>query len=138
MNPSQDSSSPPPDDSQPNDADPSKEPQPTELSEVEQSLNDVEESLASLKRRYADVLAAKAQRSELIAQYNRTQDEVRRHRTPKLKSELNDLQQKINEVEIALESQLFSWSSLKEPFWMGVRFGGLGVLVGWLLRAAAG
>lgn len=138
MSPSHDSSSPPPDDSQPSNADSSSPQQPAELSEVEQSLNTLEESLESLKRRYTDVLSAKAQRSELIAQYNRTQDEVRRHRTAKLKAELNDLQHQINEVEVVLESQLFSWSSLKEPFWMGVRFGGIGVLIGWLLRAAAG
>lgn len=159
MNPSHDSSSPSPDASQPNEANlpdasdareadssdkqqSTRQPDPEQLDseqlEITQSLNDLEESLQTLKRRYADVLSAKTQRSELRAQYNRTQSELSRHRTAQLKSEMKDLQQKLNDVEVTLESQLFSWSSLKEPFWMAVRFGGLGILIGWLLRSLAG
>lgn len=109
-----------------------------EFSDVRALLSDLEASLQTLKSRYTDVLSAKTRRSELIAQYNRTQSELSRHRTTQLKSELKELQQKIDEAEVTLESQLFSWSSLKEPFWMAVRFGGLGILIGWLLRSVAG
>ncbi len=153
MSPPNDSSFPPSDAPQPSDGEPpsiapardgssgegqSSEIPETESSEVEQSIRVLEEALQALKNRYADVLSAQARRSELRTQYNRTQSELSRHRTTQLKSELQALQQKIDEAEVTLESQLFSWSSLKEPFWMAVRFGGVGILVGWLLRSAAG
>ncbi|MGL4619237.1 MAG: DUF2203 domain-containing protein, partial [Chroococcidiopsis sp.] len=41
-------------------------------------------------------------------------------------------------IEVNLESQLFSWGSLKAPFWQAVRFGGLGVIVGWILKSFTG
>jgi len=41
-------------------------------------------------------------------------------------------------LETNLESQLFSWTSLKRPFWQIIRFGGLGVVIGWLLRSCVG
>lgn len=109
----------------------------SEYSEIEQSLQNAEESFNRLKQRYADVISAKTHRSQLRAQYNRTQRELQRHKTNQLKSELDSLQHQLDEVEVMLESQLFSWSSLKEPFWMAVRFGGLGIVVGWVLRSLA-
>jgi small-conductance mechanosensitive channel len=50
-----------------------------------------------------------------------------------LKVELKQVQAQLDELEINLESQLFSWTSLKEPFWQVMRFGGLGVAIGWFL-----
>jgi len=52
--------------------------------------------------------------------------------------EMVRIQQRITAVEADLASQLFSWRQLQEPFWQAVRFGGLGVIVGWLLRSWAG
>lgn len=103
----------------------------------EQTLQQVEETLNAVKKRYQEITAARETRSELRAQYNRTQSELRQHRTRQLQSELKAIKKKLDEVEIILESQLFSWSRLKEPFWMAVSFGGLGVVIGWVLRAIA-
>jgi hypothetical protein len=36
---------------------------------------------------------------------------------------------------VALESQLFSWNGIKEVFWQAIRFGGLGMVAGWVLRS---
>lgn len=101
------------------------------------ALQEVDASLDALRQRHAQVIAAQAQRSELRAQYNRTQSELSRHRTKQLQEELKAIKKKLEELEIVLESQLFSWSSLKEPFWMAVRFGGVGIVLGWVLRAIA-
>jgi hypothetical protein len=101
------------------------------------ALAKVQTSLDELRQRHEQVMAAQEKRSELRAQYNRTQNELRRHRTQQLQSELKTIQKQLEELEIVLESQLFSWSSLKEPFWMAVRFGGLGIVIGWVLRAIA-
>ncbi len=114
---------------------PSNDPQ--EEDDFATALDDVQSSLDQLKQRYTQVIAAQEQRSELRAQYNRTQSELRRHRTQQLKDELKGLKKKLDELDVVLESQLFSWSSVKEPFWMAVRFGGLGVLIGWGVRAIA-
>jgi hypothetical protein len=54
-----------------------------------------------------------------------------------LQAELNQIRQQLETIELNLESQLFSWGSLKEPFWQAVRFGGLGIVVGWILKSCA-
>lgn len=33
--------------------------------------------------------------------------------------------------ELELINRIMSWQHLQEPFWQAVRFGGLGILVGW-------
>jgi hypothetical protein len=38
----------------------------------------------------------------------------------------------LEEVDLMLESRLLN---LWEPFWQAVRFGGLGIAIGWFLRA---
>ena len=47
------------------------------------------------------------------------------------KEELAQLEERIESLKITLESQLLSWKQASEPFWQIVRYGGLGLLVGW-------
>ena len=47
------------------------------------------------------------------------------------KEELAELEERIESLKITLESQLLSWRQASEPFWQIVRYGGLGLLVGW-------
>ncbi len=49
-------------------------------------------------------------------------------------AELNQLQQAVDEFEISLASHLLSWRQLQEPFWQAVRYGGLGLVGGWVLH----
>ena len=118
-------------------SDDSRSSNPSDNQDFETALDDAQSSLDKLRQRYAQINIAQEKRSELRAQYNRTQSELSRHRTKQLQEELKSIKQKLDDLEIMLESQLFSWSSLKEPFWMAVRFGGLGILMGWALRAIA-
>ena len=47
--------------------------------------------------------------------------------------EVAQLQRQADELETALASYIISWQPLKERFWLAVRFGGLGIVVGWVL-----
>lgn len=55
-----------------------------------------------------------------------------------LGQDLKNLQTELDNLEVALESQLISWDSFRELFWLAVRFGGLGVAIGWGLKSWAG
>lgn len=49
-------------------------------------------------------------------------------------AELTQLQQAVEEFETTLASHLLSWTQLREPFWQAVRYGGLGLVGGWILH----
>ena len=48
--------------------------------------------------------------------------------------ELAQMQDRIEALKVTLESHLLSWREIQEPFWQIVRFGGLGLIVGWFLN----
>ena len=103
----------------------------TDEVEFGQTLQTVERSLHALKARYAQVQHDQQRQGELHRRIDLAWAAAKRHPTPELKAELQTLQQQLEELEIALESRLFSWDGLKEVFWQAVRFGGLGILLGW-------
>ncbi|WP_055076150.1 hypothetical protein [Pseudanabaena sp. 'Roaring Creek'] len=54
-----------------------------------------------------------------------------------LLKQLQEIGDRLEQVEANLESRLLSWSSFREPFWQIVRFGGLGIIIGIVLRSCA-
>ncbi|ELS34486.1 MULTISPECIES: hypothetical protein [Pseudanabaena] len=54
-----------------------------------------------------------------------------------LLKQLQEVGDRLEQVEANLESRLLSWSSFREPFWQIVRFGGLGIIIGIVLRSCA-
>ncbi|MEO1403628.1 MAG: hypothetical protein AAFV72_20615 [Cyanobacteria bacterium J06635_1] len=95
------------------------------LKAFESDLKATAQNFLALRDRYFEIRRANKQRQQLQAQVN----------TAALpEKELKQLQTQIQDLEIKLESQLLSWETVKEPFWQAVRFGGLGLVVGWLLR----
>lgn len=105
-----------------------------DFDEFEQSLEETERSLESLKERYFQVKEDLQKKEEL----QQRQIKLKREKNPKeypLKTELNHIQQEIDNIELNLESHLFQWSQLKEPFWLIVRFGGLGIVIGYILAS---
>ncbi|GAB4382847.1 MAG: hypothetical protein Kow00121_43720 [Elainellaceae cyanobacterium] len=110
--------------------------------DIEQGLREAERSLLLLKARYAQIQIDQQQQQELQQRQNQLEQQLKRTRSPvgrrELQRDLKQVTQQLEELEVALESQLFSWSGLKEVFWQAIRFGGLGVVLGWVLKSLAG
>ncbi len=102
---------------------------PTDEINFDQALENVERSLSDLKDRYAQIQRDQQQLETL----QQRKAELKNNRSSHLKTELREIKQQLEELEITLESRLFSWSGLKEVFWQAVRFGGLGIAIGWSL-----
>ncbi|NJL46973.1 MAG: hypothetical protein HC929_05045 [Leptolyngbyaceae cyanobacterium SM2_5_2] len=49
-------------------------------------------------------------------------------------AELARLEKDVECFELDLANRFFTWQHLREPFWQAVRYGGLGLVVGWLLH----
>ncbi len=93
-----------------------------------ESLSALEVAVQSLRQRFDQ--GRELQRQQQAVQ-GRLQD-------PHLSAaELATLQQELEDLTLSLESTMVSWRSLSEPFWQAIRFGGLGLVIGWMLRAIA-
>lgn len=102
---------------------------PQAIAEFEQSLRAVNQSLRDVKRRYVAIRRAQTRWDQLQRQQQPSNLPV---------AELAAIQSEIETLEATLESKLFRWGQLKEPFWQIVRFGGLGLILGWVLKSCAG
>lgn len=102
----------------------------------EQEYAAVERSLHDLKERYTQVQQDKQTQAQLQDRKEQLKQQMQRAPTAELKAELKQLQTHLDALEVNLESQLFSWGSLREPFWQIVRFGGLGIVIGWSIAFA--
>ena len=101
--------------------------------EIAKVLTEVGQSLEELKNRYLQVKQDWQRRAELVKHKQQLQQKKANNleREP-IKTELRDLEQQISELEINLESVL-----LPDLFWQAVRFGGLGIAIGWVLKSLA-
>ncbi|HAT12230.1 MAG TPA: DUF2203 domain-containing protein [Microcoleaceae bacterium UBA11344] len=111
---------------------------PGDESEFAQALETVERSLAAVKERYTQIQVDRQRQAELGNLREDVRKSVRQNPLPELKKELREIEQELEAIELNLESSLFSWGSIKQPFWQAVRFGGLGILLGWVLKSYAG
>lgn len=91
----------------------------------------------ALKERFAQVQRDRQRQAELKHRYEEVRQDRSIRRSQEMKTQLKQIQQELETLEVNLESSLFSWSSLKEPFWMAVRFAGIGIVIGWLLKSCA-
>ncbi len=110
--------------------------QQSEELEFEQTLAEVERSLQSLKDRHTQIQNDQQRQADLRKRQEQVKRQLRSTPSSALKTELQQIQDQLDELEVALESRLFSLSTLKEPFWQIVRFGGLGLILGWSLAFA--
>lgn len=100
--------------------------------EFEETLEETQQSLNALKERYFQVKEALETKEEL----QQLQVKLTQEKNPKehpLKTQLHQIQQQIDQIELTLESRLFQWNQLAEPFWLIVRFLGLGIVIGLIL-----
>jgi len=124
-------------DSGPSDSDSSSSDPETDLN-FEQSLQAAEQSLYLLKARYSQVQLDQQRQQALQQRLSEAERDYHRRSSSALRQELKQIRQQLDDLELALESRLFSWNGLREVFWQAVRFGGLGVVIGWLLKSLAG
>ncbi len=103
--------------------------------ELDPVMEALREKFHAFDKRYAQVRGSDRRRDELEAQQANLQ---LNSPSPELKKELEALEQELAQVELSLESELFSWAGLREIFWQAVRFGGLGIVLGWFLKTWAG
>ena len=102
-------------------------------SDTELVLTEVGESLEELRTRYLQVKQDWQRYSELVNHKKElVQTKANNFEKEPIKTELRDLEQQISELEIKLESVL-----LPDLFWQAIRFGGLGIAIGWLLKTLA-
>lgn len=99
----------------------------------EQELAEVERSLQELKDRHSQVQQAETAQAPLKLRQAQIKRQLQRAASPELKAELEQIQNSLDDLEVKLESHLFSW---KKPFWQIVRFGGLGLVIGWVMALA--
>lgn len=102
--------------------------------EFAKALLEVEDSLVTLKARFEQVERDR----NLQAELKQRASELENSKVPEMQAELKEIKAKIEVLEINLATQLFSWSTVKRPFWQIVRFGGLGVIIGWILKYYTG
>ncbi|HEY9692072.1 MAG TPA: hypothetical protein V6D15_07695 [Oculatellaceae cyanobacterium] len=118
--------------------------------EFEEELAKVERSLVALKQRYDQLQQGIKRQAELQQRAQEVQREFRQSHLPQLQAELRRIRKQLAEIEVALESCLLSkkdlmvlfWQGIKqgllsEVFWQVVRFGGLGIVIGWILKSCA-
>ncbi len=118
-----------------------------EFEEFEAVLHDTERSLLELKERYEQICQAKQRQTEIQASLLEIPFQEN-FPSPRLEKQLQNLQEELQELSIILESRLLSDEENQglllaqvlfiEVFWQVVRFGGVGVILGWLLKTWAG
>lgn len=126
----------------------------------EQALDDLSTKLAGLQERYRSICADQARIEALQQDIQRSiansasdpaapsaapsASNAAPHAAPspapttvdpELVATLEDLQRELDTLEAEFEAQFISWDGIGTLFWQVVRFGGLGVVLGWWLRS---
>jgi hypothetical protein len=99
-----------------------------EETELGLEIDRLEREIADLKHRHADIQLA--ERERVVLQRNRNELKLKSQNRPEVRQELQEIKTRLAELELLLESRLLN---LWEPFWQAVRFGGLGIAIGWFL-----
>jgi len=133
----------------------------TQLQETKDLLGEIEQRLHQVRRDSLEQIDLQQQKQNLQMQIqdissdpphqkNNSQNNSKIRRKPKpnigepishkdeLHRQLQEISDRLEQLEADLESRLLSWSSLREPFWQIVRFGGIGVIIGVILKSCAG
>jgi chorismate mutase len=99
----------------------------SETIEFDREIAQLEQEIADLKHRHQDIQLA--EREQIVLQRQQNELKLKGRHQPELKQEIQQIRSRIEELDLILESKLLN---LWEPFWQAVRFGGLGIILGWL------
>ncbi len=102
---------------------------------ITDAIANLEASLEKIKQRHQQIIQDQSRKGELENRQGEIKDlQAQKNQQDSIKSELHYIEKELTEIEMRLESELFKWSSLIEPFWLMVRCGGIGVIIGWILK----
>jgi hypothetical protein len=102
--------------------------------EFEHEIAELEQRLFALKYRHRDTLLAAQEQVVLVRQRNELKQKGAKQ--PEIQQELTLIRSRLAELDIMLESRLLNeWRLMWEPFWQAVRFGGLGIAIGWFMAS---
>jgi len=107
----------------------------TQIQQLEQDLQEIKQRLELVRQAQIDRTVFEIQQDKLKADLGKTQNSQDQ---ADLKAQIAQIQTQIEIAEVEIESRLVSWQSFREPFWQIVRFGGLGILLGVLIKSCAG
>ena len=107
----------------------------TQIQQLEQDLQEIKQRLELVRQAQIDRTVFDIQQDKLKADLGKTQNSQDQ---ADLKAQIAQIQTQIEIAEVEIESRLVSWQSFREPFWQIVRFGGLGILLGVLIKSCAG
>ncbi|WP_094536295.1 hypothetical protein [Pseudanabaena sp. SR411] len=137
----------------------------SDWSDVEAQLKETRELLEEIEQRFLQVHRDSLRQQELLTQQEEIRSQIQdtsgdraQHNsnskirrkpnslngraTPsphkeELLKQLQEVGEQLEQIEANLESRLLSWSSFREPFWQIVRFVGIGIIIGVILRSCA-
>jgi DNA repair exonuclease SbcCD ATPase subunit len=99
-----------------------------ETMDFDREIAELEQAIATLKQRQAEIELAEREQVVLERQRNELKHKGSKH--PEAKQELAQIRSRLEQLDLILESRLLN---LWEPFWQAVRFGGLGIAIGWFI-----
>lgn len=115
------------------------------------SLAALTQALQTLQTRYDEVQSYRAKHQQLDEHRADLEARWQAEQRPELMQELEQIKTQLAELSLQLESELLTdtqlqrllWDGLRQGllgdvFWQIVRFGGLGVVLGWLLKSWQG
>jgi hypothetical protein len=120
---------------------------PDSWQEIELQIQETSELLRSINQKFDEAKAADEDRQnlnlqkqelELKLKTKQLKTKLNLRQRQELKSQLQTIQTRLEEIDLAIAAQLITWSSFKEPFWQIVRFSGLGFLVGVFVKGCVG
>lgn len=130
----------------------------SDWSDIEAQLQENKELLAEIEQRFQQVRRDSLKQNELQSQQEQIKSQIQdisgestskiRRKPSSMRSpssshkenllkQLQEVGEQLEQIEANLESQLLSWSSFREPFWQIVRFVGIGIIIGVILRSCA-
>ena len=103
-----------------------------ETIEFDLEIAELEQAIVDLKHRQVEIQLAAREQVVLQRQRNELKHQGSKH--PEVKQELELIRSRLEQLDITLESRLLNeWKLMWEPFWQAVRFGGLGIAIGWFV-----
>ncbi len=135
----------------------------TQLQETKELLEEIEQRFLQVQRASHEKQELQTQQEQIRSQiqefqtqedtgdrpHSNNSSKIRRRPNPKngqsssnspkeeLQHQLQELSDRLEQIEADLESRLLSWNSFREPFWQIVRFVGIGIIIGIILRSCA-